>query len=355
MAMENYQLDLAHIKRLQRKYIGSHGWTMNTNDKNIETIKVVREFKEYENSQFLLQQDNTDKSIISDGNDVHIINMQTGETQETLFGHTDLIHCGTTTDYRNILATGSNDKTIKLWNTKNGQCLQTLDDHTHYVTNIAAKGNTLFSADWEPCLKLWDIANGQCTLTKPFVTRSLIDNDYKPNKPMSLMIHNNLLYIGATTGKITTIDFRIPRVIQYWIAHAISVNCLTPGKNNHSFYSGSSDQTIKQWDTRNLSAPTTTLHTKNNPDKANYHIQNVYEDQSGTKIFSSDKNTIYVWDISQEKPQLMRTKSFERHIIPNCMHMNNNETELYIGTKEGIKTLTPALNFEQLAALAEQK
>ncbi len=366
MTMEDYQLDLAHIKRLQRKYIGKHGWTVKT-DKNgkysvcidcsdgqgefYAKTQVIREFKEYQNTQFLLQLDTTNKSIISDDNDVHIIDMQTGEAQETLSGHTDLVHCCAHTDYRHILVTGSNDTTIKLWNIKNNQCMRTLHSHKHYVTNVASKGNTITSTDREPCLKLWDMSSA-----KTFHTKLFIDKSNEHHMPTSLMMHNNLIYVGLTKGIITIIDPRSTISVYEGTTHAGPVECLTPCTNNNDvFYSGSSDQTVKQWDLRRPNAPTKILHKKNNPDNQKYSIQNVYEDHNGKKIFSSDKNRIYIWDVSTEEPKIVTTKKFDHAIYPNCMRMNNDETELYIGTKEGIKTLTPALSFEQLAALAEQK
>jgi len=348
MTMENCQRDLAAIKTLQRQYVGTYGWGADTGDQKTEKIKIARECADYKNTQFLVQQKySQNKYIISDGNDVHIMDMQTGTKEATLTGHTNLIQCCTNTDHRHIIATGSDDTTIKLWNTKNNACLQTLHEHEKSVTNIASEKNTLASIDCNGCFNLWNISS-----EKPFITRSLINDDNEPRKPLSLMMENNLIYVGFATGHIMIIDPRTTMTICAGTIHENAVVCLTPCQyNGHLFYSGSHDQTIKQWDLRNAGDPTKIIHHDNDQTIANYNIRNVYEDRKGKKIFSSDMDTVYVWDISGDEPTLMTTKNFDYYIIPNCIHMNDDETELYIGTAEGIKTLTPALDFDQLAAL----
>jgi WD40 repeat protein len=35
------------------------------------------------------------------------------------------------------IASGSNDKTIKVWNAQTGQCVSTLTGHSHIVTSVA--------------------------------------------------------------------------------------------------------------------------------------------------------------------------------------------------------------------------
>jgi WD40 repeat protein len=347
---DSAQRNLSVIKAMQRQYIGTHGWTIDTGDQSIEKIKIVREFADYQNTQFLLPQNNKHKYIISNDNDAHIINMQTGAKEATFAGHTDLVLCCAKIDYRNTIATGSHDTTIKLWDTKDRQCLQTLHNHETDVTHIASQGDILSSTDSSPCLKLWAIEYGQCTQKIPFNTMSLIDINNKPHTPMSLIMNNHNIVVGFNTGRITIMKPCAKKAICDWYAHkGSSVNCLMPCKSDrYVLYSGSCDQTIKQWDLRKMEAPTKTIHQNNNPD-------NVYEDQKGKKIFSSDMRTVYIWDISSNEPKLMTKKRFDCDIRPNCMQMNDDETELYIGTTEGIKTLTPALDFNQLEALVEQK
>jgi WD40 repeat protein len=61
------------------------------------------------------------------------------------------------------LASGSGDKTIKLWDVKTGKERATLQGHTHGVMSVAYSpdGKTLASGSYDKTIKLWDVATGK--------------------------------------------------------------------------------------------------------------------------------------------------------------------------------------------------
>ena len=66
-----------------------------------------------------------------------------------------------------FLASGSIDKTIKLWNATTGECLRTLDGHSSYVHSVAFSpdGTTLASGSYDMTIKLWNTNTGECLRT----------------------------------------------------------------------------------------------------------------------------------------------------------------------------------------------
>ncbi|MDZ8185237.1 MAG: serine/threonine-protein kinase [Nostoc sp. ChiSLP02] len=66
-----------------------------------------------------------------------------------------------------ILATGSDDNTIKLWDANTGQLISTLAGHSWSVVGVAftADGETLISASWDKTVKLWRVSTAQEILT----------------------------------------------------------------------------------------------------------------------------------------------------------------------------------------------
>ncbi|MBD2576686.1 NACHT domain-containing protein [Oscillatoria sp. FACHB-1406] len=85
----------------------------------------------------------------------------------TLREHTERILSVVFSPDGTILASGSDDKTIKLWNPQTGQCIKTLSGHTRGISSIifSSDGSTLMSGSQDSLIKIWDIATGECRAT----------------------------------------------------------------------------------------------------------------------------------------------------------------------------------------------
>ena len=53
-----------------------------------------------------------------------------------------------------MLASGSNDRTVKLWDVGSGTCVKTLAGHTKYVTSVCEVGGMLASGSADKTVKL---------------------------------------------------------------------------------------------------------------------------------------------------------------------------------------------------------
>ena len=64
-------------------------------------------------------------------------------------------------DANGLLASGSIDNTIKLWNTATGTMTKTLAGHTSFVSSLAFDNKGLLaSGSWDKTIKLWNTATG---------------------------------------------------------------------------------------------------------------------------------------------------------------------------------------------------
>ncbi|KAJ5642576.1 hypothetical protein N7490_006576 [Penicillium lividum] len=65
------------------------------------------------------------------------------------------------------LASGSYDKTVRIWDSANSQCILTLEGHHGLVSSIAwsQDGSRLASGSSDSTVKIWDLITGQCTST----------------------------------------------------------------------------------------------------------------------------------------------------------------------------------------------
>ena len=66
---------------------------------------------------------------------------------------------------KDYLASGSRDKTIKIWEVKNARCVITLVGHDNWVTDLCFHpgGRFLISVSDDKSLRCWDLTSGRCT------------------------------------------------------------------------------------------------------------------------------------------------------------------------------------------------
>jgi WD40 repeat protein len=78
---------------------------------------------------------------------------------EYLTGHSGAIYA---LDFkRDFAASGSTDRTIRLWSVKNRQCLQVFT-HGSTVSEVCILDNALISSSWEKDrLKVWNLSTGE--------------------------------------------------------------------------------------------------------------------------------------------------------------------------------------------------
>lgn len=107
-----------------------------------------------------------DGKILASGSDDKTIKLwDLASCQETasVGGHQDHVECVAFSPDGKILASGSKDTTIKLWDMANWSERTTLHGHTSCVWSVifSPDGKTLASGSDDTTIKLWDVAEGQ--------------------------------------------------------------------------------------------------------------------------------------------------------------------------------------------------
>ena len=142
---------------------------------------------------------------------------------------------------KRILASGSADSTIKLWDSKSGNCLQTLQGHTSWVWSIVfnPKVTQLASGSYDQTVKLWDFETGKCLKTLQGHTSPVVCVAYSPD--------GKLLASSEFDGMIKLWDANTGECCQSFKGHTNSVWWVTFSPDGKSFLSASFDRTLKLW------------------------------------------------------------------------------------------------------------
>merc|ERR1711925_28963 len=68
---------------------------------------------------------------------IKIWNVENGNCIQTLTGHENAVFSVCISQDNRWIVSGSADETIKIWNVENGNCIQTLTGHTHWVHSVS--------------------------------------------------------------------------------------------------------------------------------------------------------------------------------------------------------------------------
>ena len=99
----------------------------------------------------------------SDYQRIYIWNTATKTNTFLLYGHSNYVR-GLRKISADIIASASEDSTIKLWNVTDGSLIRTLTNHTAAVyqsVELINDGQTLLSASYDGTIRIWDWKTGQ--------------------------------------------------------------------------------------------------------------------------------------------------------------------------------------------------
>jgi small GTP-binding protein len=185
----------------------------------------------------------TDKTI-------KIWDFRTGACRATLKGHTDdVTSVAITPDGRQILS-ASDDRSVRIWDASSGRELAKLDGHTDQVWSVVALRDQAraLSGGWDGTLRVWDLTSGQCLKTIECGTArddQIFSTAVNPTGTWALSGHRD--------GRVRKWDLETGLCMATLNGHSGIVLSVQFTPDGRSGVSGSTDKTVRVW---NLAAGT---------------------------------------------------------------------------------------------------
>jgi F-box/WD-40 domain protein MET30 len=163
-------------------------------------------------------------------------NWKTGRCSiKTFKGHDNGVTC--LQFDQNILATGSYDTTIKIWDIETGEVLRTLRGHTSAVRTLQFDDSKLISGSFDKTIKIWNWQTGECLSTLECHTDGVL----------SVHFDGCTLASGSIDKSVKIFNFDTKQTF-FLREHTDWVNHVRIDSESRTVFSASDDLTIKMWD-----------------------------------------------------------------------------------------------------------
>ncbi len=225
---------------------------------------------------------------------IRLWDLATGRSLNVLHGHSEPIHAVVISSTGQTLASGGNDKTIKLWNVESGRLLHTLTEHTNWVNALAitADGLMLLSAGDDKTIKRWSLEGG--SLLQSWV------GHLSPIYALAISPDSKLVASGGNDREVKLWNLETGTHVRTFSRHSSRVTALAISPDGQTLASGSNDGTIKLWN----------LHTGKLLYTLTDHKEGVTSVAMGADrhnpgnyvlVSGSSDETVNLWDVSTGK------------------------------------------------------
>ena len=160
----------------------------------------------------------------------------------TLEGNADQVNCVSVNPDGRRAVSGSNDKTLRVWDLETGACLRTLEGHADYVNcvSVSPDGRRAVSASWDKTLRVWDLETGACLRTLEVHADQVNCVSVSPDGRRAVS--------GGYDKTLRVWDLETCTCLRTLKGHRSFVNRLSVSPDGRLAVSSSFDNTLRVWD-----------------------------------------------------------------------------------------------------------
>ena len=219
---------------------------------------------------------------------VRIWDLENG-TSRVLEGHTDYVASVSYSPDGRYVASGSSDKTVRIWNLENGTS-RVLKGHTHGVQSVSFSpdGRHVASGSVDNTVRIWDLENGTSRVLKGHTLGVASVSYSRDGKHLA----------SSSWGKVYIWDLKngTRRVLE---GHTSKVTSVSYSPDRRHLASASDDKTVRIWDLENGTSHVLGGHIDD--------VTSVSYSPDGRYLASGSRNgTVRIWDLESGTSRVLK-------------------------------------------------
>ena len=203
--------------------------------------------------------------------------------------HESAINCVSYDGDRGRYLTGSDDKTVKVWDAESLKCLATFEGHSQRVMSVSYdrdRGRYLTGSE-DKTVKVWDAESLKCLATLEGHSSWVMSVSYDRDRGRYLT--------GSSDQTVKVWDAESLKCLATLEGHSQRVMSVSYDRDRGRYLTGSSDQTVKVWDAESLKC----LATLEGHSQRVWSVS--YDRDRGRYLTGSSDKTVKVWDAESLK------------------------------------------------------
>jgi WD40 repeat protein len=178
---------------------------------------------------------------VADNNNIRIHNVTDGTSITTLFGHSGTVTGTAINSDGSLLATGSYDETVRLWDMETFSSVKNISYHSYYTSTVSFSYDDTFlaSGSYDTTVGLYNLDIGR--KSEPF------SNYFSYGSPLSYSPDGQIIATGTHNMTVRLWNASSGDVIRSMTGHPTTVNSVDFSPDGTTLASSSSDDSVRIW------------------------------------------------------------------------------------------------------------